>query len=360
MHDDDVYAFAAPYDEDTAAAAAAAAGLVLTPVPPTAPPATSFATFLIVQTCHHGPFRWLRVLLEQRRHQGHAVWAFPRVGIPSGAEATDEGVWDDALAQCMQRLQFKSGLTKEDWAHLGALSKGGLHPLFIHRIRARTTLLMVCLPPWTVPADKPSSCTRVHPSIPDATWAIESEFFEHDVIGGPCMFGVPICPFAVEAWQALPSECQFASTRPPLVLYHGTGESMARQILRDGCLKPGLASEWAMLGAGVYLARWDKALDFAQHTVDNIERVENGVVLRIVVCGIGCTDTTLMRVLGPEDVCTCGCFRAFVDHDGHQRPGQPPVTMVPDRAGGAVRRAEWCVRRPEMLVIQSAVRVRIV
>jgi hypothetical protein len=192
--------------------------------------------------------------------------------------------------------------------------------------------------------------------VPEVVWAVESELCDHKDVGQAAVFGIPVCPFTIEAWQSLPMDCQFASITPPIVLYHGTGLAAARAISRKG-LRPGSASAQAMLGPGVYLARWNKASDFGRHTVDNIMRMEPGIVARVLLCGIGGAGSAPnIRQLTRHDVCTCGCARAFVDHEGLQARGFA-ITMVPDHAGSATRRAEWCVRQPELLVVLSFVQV---
>jgi hypothetical protein len=102
-----------------------------------------------------------------------------------------------------------------------------------------------------------------------------------------------------------------------------------------------------MLGVGVYCARWDKACDFARHDVDNVARVDGGAVLRVALC---LPHPSALRVLGPEDVCDCGCARAFVDHTGARGVGFSGVA-VPDNAGSATRRVEVCVKDADLLVV---------
>ena len=216
----------------------------------------------------------------------------------------------------------------------------------------RTLLLVFALPVWrrhksggTAPA-LPGVC-----AVPPGTWVCESELAEHEVVGPPSCMGTPIASWALEQWEALPMACRFASPTPPLVLYHGTEAKFLASIGHRGLL-PGPQSMHAMLGPGVYLARWDKAVDFARHDVDNRPRGTAGVVVRALLFW---GPRARVRMLTAEDVCGCGCGRAYVDHEGmHTRRIGVSAVGVPDNAGSATRRAEWCVKAVSQLGLQAA------
>jgi hypothetical protein len=188
-------------------------------------------------------------------------------------------------------------------------------------------------------------------SLGQGAWVSESELARHATLGDPAAYGVPISPGSLDVWHQLPLDCQFASTSPPLVLYHGTSAEAVPGILALG-LKPGADSAVAMLGPGVYLARWDKAVDFARHDADNKPRAVPGCVLRVVMQAA----PDQVRVLGPADVCECGCGRSCVDHLGTFAKGGVKVVAVPDFASGASRRAEWCIKDPSCVQVVQVLR----
>lgn len=341
--------FLTPFDEDTVATGAPSAP---TPTPP--PPKPSlFVAVAIVQRCRRGPFSWFQVLLEHSRK--HAKWAFPQLpldererGEPEPEAAAVAAAAETCVRRAVRRLH-------------GAQSRAvlrrviGREPDRVLRPSRRTVFVVFCLDSDEVCGERDVSVGVVMPmqDLPSLVWAVESELSDHAAVGPPVVYGIPVCPFSVEAWQALPPGCRFASTSPPLVLYHGTGLSRAPGITKAG-LKPGPGSSWAMLGPGVYLARWDKASDFARHTVDNVVRTEPGAVFRVMVCGAA--DERLVRTLTAEDVCVCGCARAFVDHEGLYGKGFV-LTAVPDNAGSATRRAEWCAHIPSVLVLLGCMKM---
>lgn len=180
---------------------------------------------------------------------------------------------------------------------------------------------------------------------PKLFWICESELATHDQVGPPSAFGVPIAPWALSVLSALPIRLRFASPTPPLVLYHGTETRFKHDILRLG-LKPSVQSDAAMLGRGVYFARWDKALDFARHDAYNVLRSTPGIVLRCIV------DTGRTIEMTSTAICTCGCGKPYVDHLSDHSRGYQTV-FVPDNALGATRRAEWCVKDPDLIHLEG-------
>jgi hypothetical protein len=135
-----------------------------------------------------------------------------------------------------------------------------------------------------------------------------------------------------------------AAPTPPLVLYHGTSAAAFARICADGALLP--SNRDAMLGPGVYFARWDKACRFATR-----DGAADGVVLRCVVF------TGAVAVVGADHLCTCGCAQSGVDHKG-EFAATHDTAFVPDGAS-SVRAAEWCVHRPRDRVwVDGAVVVR--
>jgi hypothetical protein len=181
---------------------------------------------------------------------------------------------------------------------------------------------------------------RVLGSPPALYWVTSSELSGHVDVGPPSAFGLRIEPQAVSAFESLPPSLRFASTTPPLVLYHGTTASSTASIAELGLvasITPG------MLGNGVYLARWDKAATFAARDAGNVARTDDGVVVRCVFF----PGTT--RTMTRDMICTCGCGAPFVDHQtSHGKAHQ--TTYVPDHSLPATRRAEWCTREPTAVI----------
>jgi hypothetical protein len=175
-------------------------------------------------------------------------------------------------------------------------------------------------------------------------WLCESELATHSQMGPPTAFGSPIAPWSLAAFYRLPVHKRFATAHPPLVLYHGTDKRNIPSIADVG-LKPNGATP-SMVGTGVYFARWEKAADFARHDALYVVRAEPGVVVRaFVVCGATVTMTSTMR-------CTCGCGKAYVDHNG-VHTARFRTVFIPDNAVGATKRAEWCVKEPDAITVDG-------
>ena len=184
---------------------------------------------------------------------------------------------------------------------------------------------------------------RVLAAPPALFWVTSSELSTHAQVGSPSVFGLPVQAATVRAFNDLPVSLRFASTTPPVALYHGTAAGTAALVAESGLVAstcPG------MLGTGIYLAKWDKAASFAVRDAGNITRGDKGVVIRCVVfLGTTCVMTRDM-------VCTCGCGGAFVDHGTHYGKGTQ-TTYVPDNSLPATRRAEWCVRDPAAILVDG-------
>jgi hypothetical protein len=197
--------------------------------------------------------------------------------------------------------------------------------------------------------------TGLRPSaLPRSMWVVESELATSAAMGHPATNGVcglRVCRRALGIWDTVvPLRYAFATTAPPLVLYHGTSDTAAADIVRDG-LKVSPESGVAMAGPGVYLARWDKASDFARRDADGNLRTVPGVVLRVVLA----VPPGALYTLQATDICSCACARPYVDHGGRCPAAAGAVVVaVPDGAVGATRRAEWCVRDPRYLAVLTA------
>jgi hypothetical protein len=161
---------------------------------------------------------------------------------------------------------------------------------------------------------------------PRHCWAVESELAWHEHVGRPSVYGVRFSGFARACMETLPPSQRFRTTAPPLVLYHGTSVDALPAIKATGVL-PSDAD--AMLGAGVYFARWDKAARFAHR------HAHGGVVLRCVVFA------GRVAVIDPDFLCTCGCAQRGVDHVA-THAARYDTAYVPGTST-SVRDAEWCV-----------------
>lgn len=177
---------------------------------------------------------------------------------------------------------------------------------------------------------------------PNMYWVAESELAAHDEAGPPRVFGARVAERAQAAVYSLPTHLRFASPEPPLVLYHGTSRAGAAAAASRGLLP----SQRGMVGAGVYLARWDKAADFARADADGKSRDPPGQVLRCLAW----TGRTV-RMAG-DMVCTCGCGQPFVDHHNEHGRGFD-TTYVADDSLPATRRAEWCVRNADRVACEG-------
>jgi hypothetical protein len=209
-------------------------------------------------------------------------------------------------------------------------------------VTAHSTCHRVYLVPWES-TQRPHAGRRLrHP--PAYFWCAESEVAAAHVAMGPASaFGCPVSTKSLAALRQLPLHLQFASMTPPLVLYHGTDAAAAALIGAVGMLPSAKAG---MLGPGMYFAKWDKAAQFAREDADRVVRTTPGCVLRAIVA------PAPTRTMTAADVCTCGCARAFVDHNGRHAAGTD-ITHVPDNSLPATRRAEWCVRNPDVVLVDG-------
>jgi hypothetical protein len=218
---------------------------------------------------------------------------------------------------------------------------GELEACLQAEVTADGTPHRVYLVPWES-TQRPSTGRRLR--VPPAFfWLAESEVAAHVALGPPAAFGCPIARRSLAALRALPLHLQFASMTPPLVLYHGTDAATAALIATAGMLP---SAKGGMLGPGMYFAKWDKAAQFAREDADRVARAVPGAVCRVILLD---APTRTMTV---DDVCTCGCARPYVDHNGRHAAGTA-VTYVPDNSLPATRRAEWCVRNPDVVIVDG-------
>lgn len=193
----------------------------------------------------------------------------------------------------------------------------------------------------------PTELTRLHRRgvilqyTPSTWWLVESELFTHRDIGAPSAFGACVAELVCFVMSKLPIEARMASAAPPLVLYHGTGAGAAESIARAGLLT---TTAPAMLGHGLYFARWSKAARFAKAF---------GVVCRCLVF------SDAMTTMTAQYCCDCGCGRQGVDHNGAlHRSTAADTVFLPDNSYGASE-AEWCVYEPKgRVLLQAMVRVK--
>ena len=209
------------------------------------------------------------------------------------------------------------------------------------QVTAGGTPHRVYLVPWES-TQRPNAARRLR-APPAFFWVAECEVAAHVHLGPPGAFGCPIARRSLAALRALPIHLQFASMTPPLVLYHGTDAATAALIATAGMLP---SAKGGMLGPGMYFAKWDKALQFAREDADRVARPVPGAVIRVVLLPAS------TRTMTAADVCTCGCARPYVDHNGCIA-GSVDVTFVPDNSLPATRRAEWCVHNPDVVLVDG-------
>jgi hypothetical protein len=289
---------------------------------------------------------------------GGRPWVFPSIDLGRHGHNVADAV---AHVVARQRRCMDPAAFRDAEAVAGGRGRGPRRPApaFCHEVQD-TVFVVHALRPvaWPAPGHAGAGGLRVQPLPVEGAWVCETELATHELVGPPSAYGCPVAPWALEQWESLPLRCRFASDHPPLVLYHGTEEGFLAGIARSG-LRPGPASAHAMLGPGVYMARFDKGLSFARHDVDNRGRHTPGVLLRVLLVTAPMTGSLTggaVRVLTAADVCACGCGRAFVDHTGARATertatGRVTAVAVPDNAGSATRRAEWCVKDVRRLCI---------
>jgi hypothetical protein len=210
-----------------------------------------------------------------------------------------------------------------------------------HTVFAGGRCHRVYLLPWkTTQRPKPERRLKAPPAY---FWLAESEMAAHMHVGSPSGFGISIGQVSLQAMSQLPLNLQFASMTPPIVLYHGTDVVTAGIIATTGMLP---AAKGGMLGPGMYFARWDKAHNFALETAERVRREPPGCVVRAII------QADSVREMTSADVCTCGCAKMYVDHNGHHGTGHC-VTYVADNSLPATRRAEWCIRNPDCILVDG-------
>lgn len=317
---------------------------------------------ILVRMCRFGPHEaaaptavWTEAFMIQRQlHDTSSADGKPRTvwGWPCFA-------WEVAYESMADVLKDAEAITRQFARRNRVCDPRDMTPITAG-VYGRTCTLVVRGPACALaPGPMPGrpGYRSIHDVCPRFIWALESELASSDSMGDPCVngiFGVPVCVYAVRAWNDLvPVSVAFASTSPPLALYHGTGWSAATAIVKEG-LRASPASAAAMAGPGVYLARWKKAEDFAARDADGAKRTERGVVLRVAVA----IPPGGMYTLQSTDICSCSCARPFVDHGGRcPRARGATVVHVSDGSEGAARRAEWCVRDEKRLVVLGAMAI---
>jgi hypothetical protein len=263
---------------------------------------------------------WYEYLLERRGDEFH----FPSTGLEGFSPE------EVILHNCAKRGM----LYKPDRAQ-------DLEACLQHTVMAGGRCHRVYLLPWKT-TQRPKSERRLK-SPPAFFWLTESEMAAHVHVGPPGAFGISIGMVSLQAMSALPLNLQFASMTPPIVLYHGTDVVTAGIIAASGMLP---TAKVGMLGPGMYFARWDKARDFATETAERVRREPPGCVVRAIV------QADSVREMTSGDVCTCGCAKTYVDHNGHHGTGAD-ITFVPDNSLPATRRAEWCIRNPDCILVDG-------
>jgi hypothetical protein len=191
--------------------------------------------------------------------------------------------------------------------------------------------------------------TRQLPGPPAMAWITEAELAVRlGVSDVPTAFGCQFSPRSLHAHTSLPIHLRFASECPPLVMYHGTDADAAAAIAATGFLP---STKIGMLGPGIYFAQWDKAVQFSAEDANRKKRSEPGKVLRCYAFPKNCVTMTA------DKICTCGCGQPYVDHNVVHAAGAE-ATFVPDHSLPATRRAEWCVRNPDCIMVDAVFHVK--
>jgi len=309
-----------------AAQAAQAVKALPPPVQPRPQPQT-FSSVLFVRrramALRLGSLEWFEFLMERRGGGGGGCYQFPQIG-------------GEMLEPLVSRLTQRHMLRGDVPATF--------HSHYITSVTAGRTTMHVFLLPAEKTVQPRARGGRKLIAPPNLYWMCESQLATHGDVGPPGAFGVPMAPWSLETFYSLHPSMRYASPTPPLVLYHGTDETAALDIATAG-LKPAPRKD-AMLGPGVYFGRWDKARDFATHDAGNDLRAVPGVVVRCIVS----TGPTLTML--PSMICACGCAKPFVDHTGDHSRGFQTV-YIPDDSYGATKRAEWCVKEPDAIVVDG-------
>ena len=300
------------------------------PVQPRLQPQTFSSVLFVrrrVMTLRLGSLEWFEFLMERRGcHDsggGGGCYQFPQIG---------GDMLEPLVARLTQRHMLRGDVPATFPSH------------YITSVTAGRTTMHVFLLPVEKTVQPRARGGRKLIAPPNLYWMCESQLATHGDVGPPGAFGVPMAPWSLETFYSLHPSMRYASPTPPLVLYHGTDETAALDIATAG-LKPAPRKD-AMLGPGVYFGRWDKARDFATHDAGNDPRAVPGVVVRCIVS----TGPTLTML--PSMICACGCAKPFVDHTGDHSRGFQTV-YIPDDSYGATKRAEWCVKEPDAIVVDG-------
>jgi hypothetical protein len=263
-----------------------------------------------MRTRTKGARKWFEYLVEKSQGAG------PEYGFPKGR------TMDQVVERLASRKLFSPPSAMKD------MEKCLQFETFLNGLQCKVYLVHI----EATQLPRPDRVLRGQPQM---YWVTGVELSGHAHLGPPCVCGLPVAKAAVSLYEAMPLKLRFATKTPPLVLYHGTAREATQSIATSGLLptaKPG------MLGPGVYLARWDKASTFADKA--------GGVLVRCLVFP-GNT-----YVMTPDDVCTCGCAQAYVDHNTHYGKGYT-TTYVGDNSLPATKRAEWCVRDPTSVLVDG-------
>lgn len=202
-------------------------------------------------------------------------------------------------------------------------------------------------------------------------WAHYSEI--NNIDRDPGMAHVANIPFAVpDCKHAYRSFSKYDMKRNEHVLYHGTSETSAKLIWKDGFKIPVKCDRsWGcdvekgicrctMLGFGIYGCHWANARNFAQTLVHgtrpesradgtNTRRMvgvkDRGVIIRMLV------HCTRFKRLTQEDTCVC-CGKSGVDHLGiHLKEDGIDMVHSPKlkKRDGSLTMEEWVIKNPSQV-----------
>ena len=298
---------------------------VLAPGPRRQPETFSSILFVRVRSAklRTGPVEWFEFLMERKgQDAASGCYQFPQIG---GKEL------EPLVARLTQRRMLRGDVPATFRSHYVTSVTCG-----------RTTMNVFMLP--MEKTQQPRTRDRKLIAPPNLYWMCESQLATHGDVGPPGAFGLLMAPWSLETFYTLHPSMRYASPAPPLVLYHGTDDKAVLDIAATG-LKPAPRKD-AMLGPGVYFGRWDKARDFATHDAGNDARAVPGVIIRCIVF----TGPTL--TMASTMICSCGCAKPYVDHSGDHSRGFTTV-YIPDNSYGATKRAEWCVKEPDVILVEG-------
>ena len=269
---------------------------------------------------HRPRQRWSKHLSDKKAmHAGQNVWGLPGGGAHLSSDVYPEvTAWRECVEECLpEDLPLDTFMA----AIVQRVPTSPVHVLFVVDADA------LGLPPeWEGPSDaRKEVCSLV---VTTGHQWVDETFLDSMLFRRHRLHDIPMWPLCVRTLTQVRPALGWKRT---VTLFHGTSLANLGSLLADGFRQVDdrkcEALSWkcspefqacccaGMMGNGVYLAHYDKALSnsgrLASHEEDG---VSTGVVLKCQVDLGECKVAPTVKFKDYAHMCACGCSTWFTDH----------------------------------------------